>query len=533
MKKKRQVIALLCIGILSIGITACGNSSAEEEKDIETEQKDKQDVQQEAQQNIQGETNTAKESEKEDSFLNGITLRGEEDIKYTFSNVSVHDPSVIKVGEEYYIFGSHLAGAKSSDLMNWTLIDSDVKIDNKIIPDAKTEMKKAFEWAQTDTFWAPDVIQLEDGNYYMYYCNCKGDSPLSCLGMAVSDKVEGPYKDLGIILKSGMDSSMPSEDGDTYNAAIQPNVVDPCVFYDADRRLWMMYGSYSGGIFILELDTKTGKPLESGYGKKILGENHLRIEAPYVLYSPKTEYYYLFLSFGGLASDGGYNIRVCRSKMPDGPYYDSEGQDMIDCKGPAGTVFNDIEAAKYGVKLMGNFSFSWIEGENGKLRNGYVSPGHNSAVYEEEEGQYFLIFHTRFENRGETHEVRVHQMYLNEEDWFVVSPYRYTGETIEDYTEEEIIGPYKMINHMKDISSYMKKSVEIVLEKDHTISGTKTGTWELKDKNKAIITIDGTSYSGVFVKQWDENGLKNVMTFTVLSKEGVSIWGSGYTALES
>ena len=48
--------------------------------------------------------------------------------------------------------------------------------------------------------------------------------------------------------------------------------------------------------------------------------NHLRIEAPYILYSPETEYYYLFLSFGGLAADGGYNIRVCRSENPDGPY---------------------------------------------------------------------------------------------------------------------------------------------------------------------------------------------------------------------
>ncbi|HLA74078.1 MAG TPA: hypothetical protein VK624_21420, partial [Steroidobacteraceae bacterium] len=40
----------------------------------------------------------------------------------TFNNVSVHDPSVIKVDAEYYVFGSHLAAAKSTDLMNWTLV---------------------------------------------------------------------------------------------------------------------------------------------------------------------------------------------------------------------------------------------------------------------------------------------------------------------------------------------------------------------------------------------------------------------------
>ena len=40
----------------------------------------------------------------------------------TFANVSVHDPSIIKVGTEYYVFGSHLGAAKSTDLMNWTLV---------------------------------------------------------------------------------------------------------------------------------------------------------------------------------------------------------------------------------------------------------------------------------------------------------------------------------------------------------------------------------------------------------------------------
>src|SRR5262245_49109291 len=40
----------------------------------------------------------------------------------TFANASVHDPSVIRVGGDYYVFGSHLAAARSSDLMNWTLV---------------------------------------------------------------------------------------------------------------------------------------------------------------------------------------------------------------------------------------------------------------------------------------------------------------------------------------------------------------------------------------------------------------------------
>lgn len=37
----------------------------------------------------------------------------------TFTEASVHDPSVIQADGMYYVFGSHLASAKTSDLLNW------------------------------------------------------------------------------------------------------------------------------------------------------------------------------------------------------------------------------------------------------------------------------------------------------------------------------------------------------------------------------------------------------------------------------
>ena len=41
----------------------------------------------------------------------------------------------------------------------------------------------------------------------------------------------------------------------------------------------MVYGSYSGGIFILELNPSTGFPIAGqAYGKKLIGGNHARIE---------------------------------------------------------------------------------------------------------------------------------------------------------------------------------------------------------------------------------------------------------------
>lgn len=452
------------------------------------------------------------------------------DVTYNFKDVSVHDPSVIKVDKTYYIFGSHLAAAKTDDLMNWTLIGSGVNAANPLFDNVRDELSKTLEWAKTKTLWAPDVIQLSDGRFYMYYCACQGSSPLSSMGIAVADNVEGPYKDLGIILRSGMDSDTPSENGDTYNPSYQPNVVDPDVFYDKEGRLWMMYGSYSGGIFVLELNPDTGLPIETGYGKKILGENHLRIEGAYILYSEETDYYYMFLSFGGLTADGGYNIRVVRSKTPDGAYYDSKGNNMIDCKGEDGTFFDDTGAEKYGVKIMGNYRFNYVEGEKNEKRKGYVSPGHCSAIYNE--NKYYLIFHTRFETLGETHKVRVHQMFLNEEGWFVVAPYRYTGEVIEDYSVDEVAGTYKLINQGHDISAKVKESALIYLKKNGKISGHVKGTWEIFNGNQIRIQLDGVTYKGVILKQWDEFGLKDVFTFTALSEDGISILSSGLIAQE-
>lgn len=447
-----------------------------------------------------------------------------------FKEASVHDPSVIKVNDTFYIFGSHLAAAKSKDLMSWETIASGVADGNRLIPNVKEELKPTLDWAQSDTLWAPDVIQLVDGKFYMYYDACKGDSPRSALGVAVSDNIEGPYKDLGIFLKSGMWGE-PGEDGTIYDARQHPNVVDPDAFFDKDGNLWMVYGSYSGGIFILKMDPKTGKPLpDQGYGKKLTGGNHSRIEGSYMLYSPDTDYYYMFLSFGGLDASGGYNIRVARSKNPDGPFYDAEGNDMLQVHAdPSKPLFDDKSIEPYGVKLLGNFLFRRQIGDPGTgIGTGYVSPGHNSAYYDPETEKYFLIFHTRFPNRGEEFENRVHEMYMNAEGWPVVSPYRYAGDEDKNkqISMQDAAGSYQFINHGKDISAAIKESVTIELAKDGNVSGSVSGTWKMEQESGVRLTIDGVAYDGVFSRQRDPESGQYVVTFSALSGNGVAIWGS-------
>jgi arabinan endo-1,5-alpha-L-arabinosidase len=90
------------------------------------------------------------------------------------------------------------------------------------------------------------------------------------------------------------------------------------------------------------------------------------------------------------------------------------------------------------VKLMGNWQFLPVPGEPAATTTGYRSPGHNSAYFDPHTGQYFLVFHTRFAGRGEEHHVRVHQLYLNEDDWLVAAPHRYAGERLDRAPRGEV-----------------------------------------------------------------------------------------------
>ncbi|HSC66310.1 MAG TPA: family 43 glycosylhydrolase, partial [Cellvibrio sp.] len=401
----------------------------------------------------------------------------------SFTNIAVHDPSVIFANNQYYVFGSHLSVAKSPDLMRWSRVADGVNSNNRIFNNVTSELSEALTWAQTNTLWAPDVAYI-NGRYLMYYNACKGDSPVSALGIASSSTIEGPYTDNGLILRSGMWGQI-SEDGTVYNGQTHPNAVDPTVFYDNTNRLWMIYGSYSGGIFIMQLNASTGFPISGqGYGKHLMGGNHSVIEGAYVIFSPETNYYYMFVSFGGLDAAGGYNIRVSRSRNPNGPYLDAKGTDMRNVKAnPNVPLFDTASLAPHGVKLVGNHVFA---GTNNQL--GYVSPGHNSAYRKAATGQYFLVFHTRFPGRGEQHEVRTHEFFFNADGWPVVSPLRYAEKVdandqnrsrpaLEFVAVNEIAGTYQLINHAKDISSTIKSSSNIQLANTGVITGAQSGNW--------------------------------------------------------
>ncbi|WP_111642954.1 glycoside hydrolase family 43 protein [Marinimicrobium alkaliphilum] len=463
----------------------------------------------------------------------------------SFSNATVHDPSIIKVDDTYYVFGSHMAAARSTDLMNWTRFAEGVNNSNPLFERVLDELDELFAWTRGPSMWAADVTQLGDGRFYFYYNGSQGDRPRGALGLAVSDDIEGPYEDQGIFLWSGMETGAENAEyhptGGNFNSFTEPHAIDPHVFYDKDGELWMVYGSYSGGIFVLDMDEETGLPVPGqGYGTHVWGGNHARIEGPYMHYSPETDYYYLLMTYGGLDSTGGYEQRVARSRNPDGPFVDGSGTDMSDVKGPGGSCILDCadeHITPHGQKLMGGFRFDRRSGEPGFGNGvGYVSPGHNSAFYEAETEQHFLFFHTRFPGLGEQHQIRVHEMFINEDDWLVVSPHRYVphseaeGELSWEVSEQQAVGEYMFIEHSLPLLRGFRNSDRIALEADGSITGELTGEWEYRGDNRITITLDGDSepYHGVLSHQYSEVLRQFTVTFTAMSSEGPSIWGSRF-----
>ncbi|KAF7514345.1 hypothetical protein GJ744_000115 [Endocarpon pusillum] len=97
------------------------------------------------------------------------------------------DPGVIPVDGNYYAFstssmGLHVPWASKAGAQTWTINSADA-------------LPSPGAWAEARDIWAPDVIQLTDGSFVMYYsAPPKGDPVLHCVGVATSKSVKGPYK---------------------------------------------------------------------------------------------------------------------------------------------------------------------------------------------------------------------------------------------------------------------------------------------------------------------------------------------------
>jgi arabinan endo-1,5-alpha-L-arabinosidase len=515
------------------------------------------------------------------------------------TRVSVHDPSVVwdANSQQYYIFGSHRAQAKSKDLYHWTFISPSIpwgivsssgaiqQAKNEFAfdtPQVKTVTKggvslalpafNAEDWSALSSanydisgnMWAPDIIYNKAMGKWCQYLSINGDNWGSSVILLTADKIEGPYvyqapvvisgfngtnansyknTDLEIVL--GTQASLPSRyaKGTSWGTT-WPNNIDPCVFYDEQGKLWMTYGSWSGGIFCLQLDENTGLrdydvtyPLTGSgnnyssdpyFGKKIAGGFYVSGEASYVKHIGN--YYYLFMTYGGLDSKGGYEMEVFRSENPDGPYVDPRGVSAIFT---AYAKNFGLGASYRGEKILGAY------GDWGFMTQGTaaeLSQGHNSAITDAQ-GRHFVVYHTRFNDGTEGHQVRVHQMFVTPNGWLAAAPFEFTGEETTDadivstqkFSAAQMTGTYQILIH-KQLMDYANKEVvkpvSITLNADGTVSGAYTGSWQLEDgKAYLYITVAGLKYQCVVVEQNMEPYTIKAIAFTGVNNYGTAIWG--------
>lgn len=414
------------------------------------------------------------------------------------SHVTAHDPSIFNDDGTYYTFGSHFAVTRSDNLIHWTQVAGDNGADvlygdiswREVLSDALEYVPNA------GSTWAPAVVKFGQ-TYYMYYSLSTFGSSVSYIGRVEADSVTGPYRNSVEIVKSdGMGG---------------PNAIDPEIFFDQEGKLWMVYGSFFAGIYIKELYAQgdlIGLPKEDGYGKKLWAGGSTGPEGPYIFYNADTDFYYLMVSHGSLSTN--YNMRVARSKSPDGPYLDARGQNVENMQNG-------------GVKLAGNYQFEGYQ-------TGYAALGHNSVI--QIDNEYFVVYHTRY-RQGQSgvtgmHHQYINQLFFNENGWPVLAPNRYAGEKTGVVNMQDASGVYDILIHTADNSEAFATSNQYTFTANGDIQDDEDqiGTWSITDDYYITIQLGLLTYHGVVVPQWHNDLNKAGLSIAAISRNGISLWAN-------
>ena len=210
------------------------------------------------------------------------------------------DPSIIRVGEDYYIATSTFEwfpGIQihhSRDLKNWNLV-------SRIL----TRRSQADMLGVPDScgVWAP-CLSYDKGTFYLVYTNVKSfdgtwkDTPNF---MVTTNEILGEWSDPIYLNASGFDGSL---------------------FHDDDGRKWYTsmlvdhrQGKFFGGIILQEYDHLKKKLI--GKSKHIFEGTELGLtEGPHIY--KKDGYYYMALAEGG--TEYGHAFSLVRSQSIHGPY---------------------------------------------------------------------------------------------------------------------------------------------------------------------------------------------------------------------
>jgi arabinan endo-1,5-alpha-L-arabinosidase len=255
----------------------------------------------------------------------------------------IHDPStIVKDNGHYYVFGTGrgVFSKISTDLSHWTNGPSAFDQMPAWIFDAVPGFRGCL---------APDVIRLND-QFYLFYAVSTWGKQISAIGLATNPTLDSSstnyhWTDRGPVIQSTNGSAF--------------NTIDPSVMLDTDGKLWMAFGSFWKGIYLIQLDPKTGLRADTNSAPQRLAWNN-KIEAACL--TRHDEFHYLFVNWGQCCrgTNSTYEVRVGRSKKITGPYLDRDGKDLVD---GGGTLFLETTGRFIGpghVGILNESGTNWF-----------------------------------------------------------------------------------------------------------------------------------------------------------------------------
>lgn len=211
------------------------------------------------------------------------------------------DPTIKKFGDIYYIYATTdnemlASGAPtvwySKDFKNWYNYIMEIP---------------SFSAQSITNFWAPDIVEGDDGKYYLYFGNCE----MGCnIYGYVSDSPVGPWKKLSEQDIPVISNGYPRENYPSLDAQF---------FKDTDGKIYGHWGTwvhYNGGYAVGELDKKTMSSMINSTNIP-LEQTPAPFEAAYMM---KKGSKYILMYSGASCHDETYNVRYSYSDSPYGPF---------------------------------------------------------------------------------------------------------------------------------------------------------------------------------------------------------------------
>ena len=428
-----------------------------------------------------------------------------------WGSYNVHDPSIKKFGDTYYCYSTDVGFGtsvppgiqvrKSKDLVEWTYVGW---VFNNTLPGMGSQFITSSGGTPNNALWAPYVLKINN-EYRLYYALSADKPRLSVIGLATAASPEGPWTEKGLVVVSKNDNS------------IQTNAIDPTVVVTETGDQYFYYGSGWDGIYMLKLNPATGLSASNNdKGIRIAnrgftnGAYNGNIEAAEIIYNKDFKKYYLFISYDWLQTK--YNVRVCKSDNPQGPFYDFKGANAN----------ADID---HGPMILAPYQF------NG--HGGWQGTGH-CGVFDDGNNQYFMAHQGRPAVNSYFMDLHIRKIFWTIDGWPVVSPERYAWEDNSLVVKDSIPGTWESIilnYHIvpgygtEQVSPDMQTSVSLSLAADGTLNGDVASKWIYTAPWLQLNWSNGTVDKVFVQKGRDWENKKATLIFSGLDNIGTSIWG--------